>query len=97
MLMSLMITSRFFDFERRENGFYVGNFTIILPLPNSRHKKTNRKWLVSLSNIGRHERIRTSDPRHPMTVRYQAALHADAEPYTTVFRCKFKQLPHRLL
>jgi hypothetical protein len=26
-----MITSRFFDFERRENGFYVGNFTIILP------------------------------------------------------------------
>lgn len=31
MLMSLMITSRFFDFERRENGFYVGSFTIILP------------------------------------------------------------------
>ncbi len=80
MLMSLMITSRFFDFERRENGFYVGNFTTILPFPNSRHKKTNHKWLVSLSNIGRHERIRTSDPRHPMTVRYMMALIGISAP-----------------
>lgn len=38
--------------------------------------------------FGRHERIRTSDPRHPMTVRYQAALHADAmKNHTTDSRC----------
>ncbi|CAE1147984.1 protein of unknown function [Serratia sp. Tan611] len=42
------------------------------------HKKTNHKRLVFKGMFGRHERIRTSDPRHPMTVRYQAALHADA-------------------
>lgn len=43
--------------------------------------------------FGRHERIRTSDPRHPMTVRYQAALHADAmKNHTTDSRCLCKRL-----
>jgi hypothetical protein len=49
-----------------------------MAIPYDRHKKTNRNGLVSKGMFGRHERIRTSDPRHPMTVRYQAALHADA-------------------
>ena len=34
---------------------------------------TARKYL----NYGRGERIRTSDPLHPMQVRYQAALRPD--------------------
>jgi hypothetical protein len=29
---------------------------------------------LCLSSFGRGERIRTSDPQHPMLVRYQAAL-----------------------
>ena len=31
----------------------------------------------ALENIGRSERIRTSDPLVPNEVRYQAALHSD--------------------
>ena len=30
---------------------------------------------------GRGEKIRTSDPLHPMQVRYQAALRPDAKPW----------------
>ncbi len=33
--------------------------------------------LVLLWSCGRGEKIRTSDPLHPMQVRYQAALHPD--------------------
>lgn len=32
-------------------------FTEFLPVANSRHKKTNRKWLVFLIKNGRHDRI----------------------------------------
>ena len=32
---------------------------------------------VAVKEIGRRERIRTSDPFVPNEVRYQAALHAD--------------------
>jgi hypothetical protein len=32
---------------------------------------------MKLKKIGRGERIRTSDPLHPMQVRYQAALRPD--------------------
>ncbi len=38
-------------------------------------------------NPDRHERIRTSDPRHPMTVRYQAAPHADLIESGTIIYC----------
>ncbi len=34
--------------------------------------------LVLLWSCGRGEKIRTSDPLHPMQVRYQAALHPDS-------------------
>ncbi len=40
----------------------------------------SRNWIGSsypIVFIGRGERIRTSDPRNPIAVRYQAALHPD--------------------
>jgi hypothetical protein len=37
--------------------------------------------LLTLVFFGRRERIRTFDPLHPMQVRYQAALHAEALDY----------------
>jgi hypothetical protein len=38
-------------------------------------KKEPRLSSRLFSLVGRGERIRTSDPQHPMLVRYQAALH----------------------
>ena len=41
-------------------------------------KKANHEWLAFLiESNGRGEKIRTSDPLHPMQVRYQAALRPD--------------------
>lgn len=39
---------------------FYHHFTIVLPSPNFRHKKTNRKRLVFLGLFGRHERIKVS-------------------------------------
>ena len=36
-----------------------------------------RRLLLKFFDYGRGERIRTSDPRNPIAVRYQAALHPD--------------------
>ena len=36
------------------------------------------KYLILLEFFGRGEKIRTSDPLHPMQVRYQAALRPDS-------------------
>jgi hypothetical protein len=41
-----------------------------------------RNPLISLVFYGRRGGIRTRDPLHPMQVRYQAALHAEASNYT---------------
>ena len=35
-------------------------------------------------DVGRRGGIRTRDPLHPMQVRYQAALHAEAENYSAL-------------
>ena len=39
-----------------------------------KNKKKSREFLRGSFLVGRGERIRTSDPQHPMLVRYQAAL-----------------------
>ena len=39
--------------------------------------KRARIMIQALEIIGRGEKIRTSDPLHPMQVRYQAALRPD--------------------
>ncbi len=41
-------------------------------------------WEFDLS--GQREKIRTSDPYHPKVVRYQAALHAEAQNYSRATR-----------
>ncbi len=40
--------------------------------------------LLTLTVIGRCERIRTFDPLHPMQVRYQAAPHTEASNYSLI-------------
>ena len=40
---------------------------------------------------GRRGGIRTRDPLHPMQVRYQAALHAEASDYILVFKPTFQK------
>jgi hypothetical protein len=40
-------------------------------------KKASARLAFFLDSIGRGEKIRTSDPVHPMHVRYQAALRPD--------------------
>ena len=40
--------------------------------------------LLTLISTGRRGGIRTRDPLHPMQVRYQAALHAEALYYSAV-------------
>ena len=40
-------------------------------------KRPVRRLASMLDSLGRGERIRTSDPLHPMQVRYQAALRPD--------------------
>ncbi|KXC01161.1 hypothetical protein HMPREF3203_01363 [Proteus mirabilis] len=42
--------------ELKQGKSDVG-FTPVLHQANSRHKKTNRKWLVFLNKNGRHDRI----------------------------------------
>ncbi len=42
------------------------------------HALVGRDPLISLAINGRRGGIRTRDPLHPMQVRYQAALHAEA-------------------
>ena len=53
-----------------------------LPAPGIRHEDTTL--------IGRGERIRTSDPLHPMQVRYQAALRPvdQANKYSRLFEAQ---------
>ena len=40
-------------------------------------KGQSEDWPLPIDSVGRGERIRTSDPMHPMHVRYQAALRPD--------------------
>ena len=48
--------------------------------PSGAHKREGptRKRADPIDSYGRGEKIRTSDPLHPMQVRYQAALRPDA-------------------
>ncbi len=47
-----------------------------LSMPAEKQKGQSEDWPFRLI-LGRGERIRTSDPVHPMHVRYQAALRPD--------------------
>ena len=52
---------------------------VTVPYPNRKlNLARNRRTLI---NIGRGERIRTSDHLHPMQVRYQAALRPEVVDY----------------
>ena len=50
----------------------------------SKDKRVSRHNLLTLVITGRRGGIRTRDPLHPMQVRYQAALHAEAVNYSSI-------------
>ena len=57
----------------------------ITNIAGSRRKKGQRNDSVSLVFFGRGEKIRTSDPLHPMQVRYQAALRPEQTSIISVY------------
>src|SRR5205085_2020090 len=48
----------------------------------AQQKKASNREVAGLGWLGRRGGIRTRDPLHPMQVRYQAALHAEARDYS---------------
>ena len=48
---------------------------------------------LALISNGRRGGIRTRDPLHPMQVRYQAALHAEAAYYSSLGQIWERNLP----
>ena len=54
------------------------NLTSVSPKPQNASQFAYAIWRQhDLTSAGRGDWIRTSDPLHPMQVRYQAALHPD--------------------
>ena len=64
-------------------------------MPDSRSGAPNEKGPIEdgpFSIDGRRGGIRTRDPLHPMQVRYQAALHAEAFNYSVNFTSHREQV-----
>ena len=58
-------------------------------------KQKSRRWglrlpMYVIDLFGRGDRIRTCDPLHPMQVRYQAALHPEAQNHSCLDWLKSK-------